>query len=121
MATPEVEALGRRIAALEVQLAALLQAFNVGRGGSVAITAPTGLSITVSRFLAIIRYQIIVTGGRTGRFTSYAFLVEGDGPIQPMDANERIALSSRRLGMPRPERERLVENEGAHDAVLTTN
>ena len=47
MATPEVEALTRRVAALETQLAALLQAINVGRGGSVAISAPTGLSITV--------------------------------------------------------------------------
>jgi 8-oxo-dGTP pyrophosphatase MutT (NUDIX family) len=51
----------------------------------------TGLTVNVSRFLAIIRYQIIVAGGRTGRFTSYAFLVEGDGPIQPMDMSERIA------------------------------
>ncbi|MGW9329123.1 DUF2345 domain-containing protein [Bosea sp. NPDC055594] len=47
MATPEVDALTRRVAALETQLAALLQAINVGRGGSVAISAPTGLSITV--------------------------------------------------------------------------
>ena len=51
----------------------------------------TGLHVTVRRFLAIVRYQVIVATGRTGRFTSYAFLVEGDGPLQPMDPNERIA------------------------------
>jgi NAD+ diphosphatase len=51
----------------------------------------TGLSVTVQRFLAIIRYQIIVASGRTGRFTSYAFLVQGDGPIEPKDENERIS------------------------------
>nr|EKX5072610.1 hypothetical protein [Pseudomonas aeruginosa] len=46
MATPEVEALSRRVAALEAQLAALLQAVTVGRSGMVAINAPLGLSIT---------------------------------------------------------------------------
>jgi len=51
----------------------------------------TGLHVSVTRFLAIVRYQVIVATGRTGRFTSYAFLVESDGPLQPQDANERIA------------------------------
>jgi 8-oxo-dGTP pyrophosphatase MutT (NUDIX family) len=51
----------------------------------------TGLKVIVRRFLAIVRYQVIVASGRTGRFTSYAFLVEGDGPLQPQDPNERIA------------------------------
>jgi 8-oxo-dGTP pyrophosphatase MutT (NUDIX family) len=51
----------------------------------------TGLHVTVRRFLAIVRYQVIVATGRTGRFTSYAFLVEGDGALQPQDPNERIA------------------------------
>jgi 8-oxo-dGTP pyrophosphatase MutT (NUDIX family) len=51
----------------------------------------TGMVVTVRRFLAIIRYQIIAATGRTGRFTSYAFLVDGVGPIQPMDPNEHIA------------------------------
>jgi 8-oxo-dGTP pyrophosphatase MutT (NUDIX family) len=51
----------------------------------------TGLTVVVRRFLAIIRYQVIIAGGRTGRFTSFAFLVEGDGPLQPQDPNERIA------------------------------
>jgi 8-oxo-dGTP pyrophosphatase MutT (NUDIX family) len=51
----------------------------------------TGLTVEVRRFLAIVRYQVIVSNGRTGRFTSYAFLVDGDGPIQPHDENEHIA------------------------------
>lgn len=51
----------------------------------------TGLHVTVKRFLAIVRYQVIVTTGRTGRFTSFVFLVQADGPLQPQDANERIA------------------------------
>lgn len=51
----------------------------------------TGIVVTVRRFLAIIRYQIIAATGRTGRFTSYAFLVDGEGPVQPMDPNEHIA------------------------------
>lgn len=51
----------------------------------------TGLRVVVRRFLAIVRYQVIVSTGRTGRFTSYAFLVDGDGPIQSMDPNEHIA------------------------------
>jgi 8-oxo-dGTP pyrophosphatase MutT (NUDIX family) len=51
----------------------------------------TGLSVSVQRFLAVIRYQVIVASGRTGRFTSYAFLVQGDGPIQPKDENEHIS------------------------------
>ncbi len=51
----------------------------------------TGLAVTVRRFLAIIRYQVIVSTGRTGRFTSYVFLVEGEGPVQPVDVNEKIA------------------------------
>jgi len=51
----------------------------------------TGLHITVRRFLAIVRYQVIVSAGRTGRFTSYIFLAEGAGPLQPQDPNEHIA------------------------------
>lgn len=51
----------------------------------------TGLKVVVRRFLAIVRYQVIISTGRTGRFTSYAFLVDGDGPIQSMDPNEHIA------------------------------
>jgi 8-oxo-dGTP pyrophosphatase MutT (NUDIX family) len=51
----------------------------------------TGLRVVVRRFLAIVRYQVIIATGRTGRFTSYAFLVEGDGPLAPQDPNERIA------------------------------
>jgi 8-oxo-dGTP pyrophosphatase MutT (NUDIX family) len=51
----------------------------------------TGLTVTVRRFLAIVRYQVIVASGRTGRFTSYVFLVDGDGPVQPQDMNEHIA------------------------------
>lgn len=51
----------------------------------------TGLSVAVQRFLAIVRYQIIIASGRTGRFTSYVFLVQGDGPIEPKDENERIS------------------------------
>ena len=47
MASPEIEALVRRVGVLEAELAALLQAINVGRGGSIAITAPAGLSIAV--------------------------------------------------------------------------
>ena len=51
----------------------------------------TGLTVDVRRFLAIVRYQVIVSNGRTGRFASYAFLVDGDGPIEPHDENEHIA------------------------------
>jgi 8-oxo-dGTP pyrophosphatase MutT (NUDIX family) len=51
----------------------------------------TGLTVDVQHFLAIVRYQVIVSNGRTGRFTSYAFLVNGDGPIEPHDENEHIA------------------------------
>jgi 8-oxo-dGTP pyrophosphatase MutT (NUDIX family) len=51
----------------------------------------TGLKVSVERFLAIIRYQVIVASGRTGRFTSFAFLVQGSGPLDPKDENERIA------------------------------
>ena len=51
----------------------------------------TGLTVTVRRFLAIVRYQVVVSTGRTGRFSSYCFLVDGDGPVVPQDANEHIA------------------------------
>lgn len=51
----------------------------------------TGLHVTVERFLAIVRYQVILPAGRTGRFTSYMFLVHGEGDIHPVDENEHIA------------------------------
>ncbi len=50
----------------------------------------TGLHVSVERFLAVIRYQLIAATGRTGRFASYVFLVRGDGPIQPVDLKEQI-------------------------------
>lgn len=50
----------------------------------------TGLRVVVQRFLAIVRYQILVANGRMGRFTSYIFLVNGEGPIEPIDEQEHI-------------------------------
>jgi uncharacterized protein (DUF2345 family) len=112
MATPEVEALGRRIAALEVQLAALLQAFNVGRGGSVAITAPTGLSITVggtctinvgaelaltvgSNFRTAVGSSYIVNVGSGMRTTAGTSIGIIAGTALAMNANREISLATR--------------------------
>ena len=47
MADPSTEALQKRIATLEAQVAALLQAISADRGGNVVINAPGSLTISV--------------------------------------------------------------------------
>jgi uncharacterized protein (DUF2345 family) len=112
MAIPEVEALARRVAALEGQLAALLQAVNVGRGGSVAITAPAGLSITVGGTCAItVGAELVLTVGsnfRTSVGSAYVVKVGAGmktmagtgislvaGTALNMYANREISLATR--------------------------
>lgn len=112
MASPEVEALSRRIAALEAQLAALLQAVNVGRGGTVAITAPAGLSITVggtctinvgaelaltvgSNFRTAVGSAYVVNVGAGMRTTAGTSIGVFAGTALIMNANREISLATR--------------------------
>lgn len=112
MATPEVEALSRRIAALEAQLAALLQAVNVGRGGTVAITAPAGLSITAGgtctinvgaelaltvggNFRTAVGSAYIVNVGSGMRTTAGTSIGIIAGTALSMNANRQISLATR--------------------------
>lgn len=112
MATPEVEALSRRIAVLEAQLAALLQAFNVGRGGAVAITAPAGLSISVggtcavnvgaelaltvgSNFRTSVGSAYVVNVGNAVRTTAGTSIGIIAGTALSMNANREISLATR--------------------------
>lgn len=112
MATPEVEALARRVAALEAQLSTLLQAVTVGRGGSVAITAPLGLSITAGGTCTInVGSELALTVGghfRTAVGSAYVVNVGGGmrttvgtgmsliaGTALNMTANREISLATR--------------------------
>ena len=112
MATPEVEALSRRIAVLEAQLSALLQAVNVGRGGTLAITAPAGLSITAGGTCTInIGSELALTVGsnfRTSVGSAYVLNVNSGvrttagigidliaGTALNMSANRGISLATR--------------------------
>lgn len=112
MAAPEVEALARRVAALEAQLAALLQAVNVSRGGSVAITAPAGLTITVggscainvgaelaltvgSNFRTAVGSANVVNVGAGMRTTAGTSIGVFAGTALTMNANREISLATR--------------------------
>lgn len=112
MATPEVEALSRRVAVLEAQLSALLQAVNVGRGGTVAITAPAGLSITVGgtctinvgaelaltvggNFRTAVGSAYVVNVGNGMRTTAGTSIGLIAGTALSMNANREISLATR--------------------------
>lgn len=112
MATPEVEALARRVAALEAQLSALLQAVNVGRGGTLAITAPAGLSITAggtctinvgsdlaltvgSNFRTAVGSAYVVNVGAGLRTTAGTGINLIAGTALSMSANREISLATR--------------------------
>jgi uncharacterized protein (DUF2345 family) len=112
MATPEVEALSRRIAALEAQLAALLQAVTVGRSGMVAINAPLGLSITAGgpctinvgaelaltvggSFRTAVGAAYVVNVGTGIRATAGTAINLIAGTALGMSANREISLATR--------------------------
>lgn len=112
MATPEVEALSRRIAALEAQLATLLQAVTVGRGGMVAINAPLGLSITAGgpctinvgaelaltvggSFRTAVGAAYVVNVGTGIRTTAGTAINLIAGTALSMNANREISLATR--------------------------
>jgi type VI secretion system secreted protein VgrG len=114
MASPEIEALVRRVGVLEAELAALLQAINVGRGGSIAITAPAGLSIAVggmcdisvgaglsitagSNFTTSVGSAYVVNVGagmKTSAGTGIAFSA---GTAFSVNANRDLTLATRAL------------------------
>lgn len=50
----------------------------------------TGLQPGIQRFLATIRYHILLAGGGASHFTSYVFSLEASGPLQTLDASENI-------------------------------
>jgi len=50
----------------------------------------TGLNATVRRFLAVITYHLATAAGERERFRSFVFLLDGEGPLRPMDAKEQI-------------------------------
>ena len=112
MATPEVEALARRVAAHEAQLSAVLQAVNVGRGGTLAITAPAGLSITAggtctinvgsdlaltvgSNFRTAVGSAYVVNVGAGLRTTAGTGINLIAGTALSMSANREISLATR--------------------------
>ncbi len=50
----------------------------------------TGLMASVRRFLAVITYHLATATGERERFRSYVFLLDGEGAVRPLDAQERI-------------------------------
>ena len=87
MANPEHEALQRRIAALEAQIEALLQAISADRGGNVVINAPGSLTINCGMGIAL-------TAGSTMSLTAGANLAVTAGANANLVIGNRLRVSS---------------------------
>ncbi|MCO5092489.1 DUF2345 domain-containing protein [Bosea sp. (in: a-proteobacteria)] len=87
MADRDNEALQRRIATLEAQVAALLQAISADRGGNVVINAPGSLTVNCGHGIAL------TTGGAM-TLTAGANLAIAAGANAGLTAGNRLRVSS---------------------------
>ena len=87
MADPNTEALQKRIATLEAQVAALLQAISADRGGNVVINAPGSLTINCGMGIAL-------TAGTAMTLTSGGNLAVSAGANATVVIGNRLRVSS---------------------------
>ncbi len=87
MADPNNDALQKRIAALEAQVAALLQAISADRGGNVVINAPGSLTVNCGMGIAL-------TAGSAMTLTAGANLAVTAGANANLVIGNRLRISS---------------------------